>query len=180
MTGAKPPREPEHPSEGPRRGRPPGSVSLTPEIAERILELIRGGTWDYVAAEAAGISDRTFYEWIQRGEGEHPTRPRTRKLQRFAEGVRRAKAEARAAGEIRLFRENPGRWLSYVARTKPGREGWTHPPETERAADPGHELEALIRGLEAQERDELRPEDRPWDGASADPADPTDPEEEPR
>src|SRR5207249_6079969 len=134
MTGAKPPREPEHPSEGPRRGRPPGSVSLTPEIAEQILELIRAGVWDYVAAEAAGISDRTFYEWIQRGEGEHPTRPRTRKLQRFAEGVRRAKAEARAAGEIRLHRENPGRWLSYVARSRPGREGWTHPPETDAPA----------------------------------------------
>jgi hypothetical protein len=130
-----------------RRGRPLGSVSLTPEIRERLLELIRGGTYDYIAAEAVGISARTFREWIQRGEGEHPTRPASRKLKALAKDVRRAKAEARAAAEIRVFRDNASRWLSYQGRTKPGREGWTHPPETQ--ADQGSaRLEELIRELE--------------------------------
>lgn len=134
-----------------RRGRPRGSVSLTPEIQERLLELIRGGTYDYIAAEAVGISERTFREWIQRGDGEHPTRPPTRKLRAFAREVRRAKAEVRAAAEIRVFRDNASRWLSYQARTKPGREGWTHPPETQVAAEGAARLEALISELEDED-----------------------------
>lgn len=134
-----------------RRGRPPGSVSLTPEIQERILELIRGGTYDYIAAEAVGISERTFHEWIQRGEGKHPTRPATRRLKVFATEVRRAKAEARVAAEIRVYRDDASRWLSYQGRTKPGREGWTHPPETQVSSDAGRELEALILALEDEE-----------------------------
>jgi hypothetical protein len=134
-----------------RRGRPAGSVSLTPEIQQRLLELIRGGTYDYIAAEAVGISERTFREWIQRGDGEHPTRPPTRKLKAFAREVRRAKAEVRAAAEIRVFRDNASRWLSYQARTKPGREGWTHPPETQMVAEGAAQLEALIRELEDED-----------------------------
>jgi hypothetical protein len=150
------PISPDQPTPSPppperRRGRPAGSVSLTPEIRERIVEMIRGGTFDYIAAEAVGISQRTLREWIQRGEGEHPTRPPTRKLRAFATEVRRAKAEARAAAEIRVFRDNAPRWLSYQGRSKPGREGWTHPPETQVAAEGAAQLEALIRELEDQD-----------------------------
>jgi hypothetical protein len=55
-----------------RRGRPPGSESLTTERYETILSYIRGGAFDYVAAEMAGISARTFRDWIARGEDTHP------------------------------------------------------------------------------------------------------------
>lgn len=151
MNDSIPTDEPSPKPPGRRRGRPAGSVSLTPEIQARIVEMIRGGTFDYIAAEAVGISQRTLREWIQRGEGEHPTRPPTRKLRAFATEVRRAKAEARAAAEIRVFRDNAPRWLSYQGRTKPGREGWTHPPETQVTAEGAGHLEALIRELEAED-----------------------------
>lgn len=119
-----------------RRGRPRGSVSLTNEIAQTILGYIRAGAFDYIAAEAAGVSDRTFREWIARGEG-RSARPSTDKLSAFAEDVRRAKAEARLAVEVRVYRENPALWLSRAARTKPEREGWT---ESKQAAGvPGEE-----------------------------------------
>ena len=41
-------------SQAPRKGRPPGSVSLTEERAQTILTYIRAGTFDHVAAGVVG------------------------------------------------------------------------------------------------------------------------------
>jgi hypothetical protein len=109
-------------------GRPKGSVSLTREIEEKILALIRAGGWGYAAAEAAGISARCFYEWLARGEG-RSTRGSTPKLTAFAKKVRRAEAEARVLAEAEVYRARPALWLSRRVRSKPGREGWTAPVE---------------------------------------------------
>ncbi len=113
----------------PRRnkgGRPKGSVSLTTEVEEKILALIRGGAWGYAAAEAAGVSARTYYEWLARGEG-RSARGSTPKLVAFAKRVRQAEAEARVLAEAEVYRTRPALWLSRRARSKPGREGWTAP-----------------------------------------------------
>lgn len=107
-------------------GRPKGSVSLTSEIEEKILALIRAGAWGYAAAEAAGISARCFYEWLSRGEG-RSARGSTPKLTAFARKVRQAEAEARVLAEADVYRSRPALWLSRRARSKPGREGWTVP-----------------------------------------------------
>jgi len=45
---------------------------LTPEIHQRVVAYITGGAFDYVAAQAAGISQRTFYNWLSRGERGEP------------------------------------------------------------------------------------------------------------
>jgi hypothetical protein len=111
-------------------GRPKGSVSLTSEIEETILGLIRRGAWGYGAAEAAGISSRTYYEWLARGEG-RSTRGSTPKLKAFARRIRQAEAEARVLAEADVFRTRPALWLSRRVRSKPGREGWTEPVEEE-------------------------------------------------
>ena len=110
-----------------RRGRPPGTVALTEEIAQKIVDYTKAGAFDYVAAEAAGISARTFRDWIARGEGTHPTRASTPKLRRFAQRVAQAKAEARTSAEVRVHRDQPASWLAHAARSKPDREGWTTP-----------------------------------------------------
>src|SRR6185503_18217756 len=101
-----------------------------------IVGLIRAGAFDYVAAEAAGFSARTFREWVERGEGTHPTRKATPKLRKFAEEVRRAKAQARALAETTVYREKPERWLARAAPTKPDREGWTNAPKPSEEVDP--------------------------------------------
>jgi len=43
-----------------RRGRPPGSVSLTSETEQTIIAFTRAGAFASAAAEAAGVSVRTF------------------------------------------------------------------------------------------------------------------------
>src|SRR5437870_5061513 len=83
-----------------RRGRPVGSIKLTSEDEAKILTFIEAGAADYIAAEAAGIDQRTFRDYMQRGTGTHPTRSSTPRLARLAKAVMEAKARARAAREI--------------------------------------------------------------------------------
>jgi hypothetical protein len=131
-----------------RRGRPVGSVSLTREREEKILGLIRGGVFDHVAAEAAGISPRTLRDLVARGEG-RSSRPSTPKLRAFAKEYRKAKAEARALAEARAYRDHLLFWLSHAARSTEEREGWTEPPEgsTRGSAPSPEELRDLITGV---------------------------------
>jgi len=101
-------------------------VGLTTDVADTIVSYIRAGAFDFVAAEAAGISERTFRDWMARGEGRGP-RAGTPELRAFAAKVRQARAEARIGAETRVFRDRPTYWLARVARTKTEREGWDEP-----------------------------------------------------
>ena len=113
-----------------KTGRPLGSVKLTEQIVDTIVSYVRAGAFDHVAAEAAGISARTFRDWMARGEG-RGSRASTRKLRVFAERVREAQAEARAGAEIRVFQERPALWLRRAGRTEPDQDGWSEPRPTE-------------------------------------------------
>jgi hypothetical protein len=50
------------------RGRGRQTV-LTTALQNKICQFIRAGAYDYVAAEASGISRHAFFDWIRRGEG---------------------------------------------------------------------------------------------------------------
>lgn len=52
----------------PKRGRP---SKYDAEAAEKIIEAVASGAWEYVAAEWAGIAPRTLRDWKQAGK-EHP------------------------------------------------------------------------------------------------------------
>jgi hypothetical protein len=78
------------PSKGP--GRP---VKLTDEIQERICKALRGGNFRGPAAYWAGISPRTFRDWMLAGK-ENPDG----EMGNF----RRAVIEAEQAAEIRAVR----------------------------------------------------------------------------
>ncbi len=114
-----------------RQGRPVGTIKLTPDAEAVILTYIEAGAADYIAAEAAGIDQRTFRDYLQRGQGLHPKRASTPQLVRFAKAVMEAKARARAAREIQAAEHHVPFWLTHMARSKPGREGWTDPAEGE-------------------------------------------------
>lgn len=145
-----PPRPSVPPPQRPRRGRPPGSVSLTEEMARRIVDYIRAGAFAEAAARAAGVPDRTFRDWMARGEGTHPNRSATPKLRSFVKKVRRAQAEARVAAEVRVYREHPRYWLSRAARSTREAPGWTDPGPGEEVR-PGDSLEERVAELQAEE-----------------------------
>ena len=77
------------------------------------------GAWHYVAARAAGISVRTFYNWLQWG------REGKAKYAEFLQAVEVAEAEARAKAEGLVFENSPLEWLRVRAKTEPDRPGWT-------------------------------------------------------
>ena len=141
-----------------RRGRPPGSVSLTSETEQTIIAFTRAGAFASAAAEAAGVSVRTFHEWMARGEDRHPSRPSTPKLRAFAKAVRRAHAEARVAAEIRVYQDRPAHWLTYAARTKPDRDGWTKAPQgaEEEDAPKPRTLEDMMAELDKEDQRDAR------------------------
>ncbi len=99
-------------------GRP---TKLTPEVHRQVVAYFRAGSFEWVAAEAAGVSKSTFHRWLQRGATE--TRGA---YHAFAEEVRQAKAQARVAAETEVRRTNPVAWLRYgPGRERPDEPGWT-------------------------------------------------------
>lgn len=46
-----------------------------------------------MVAQWVGISETTFYEWIQIGEGRHPKRKQTPEHTEFAEGIKNAESD---------------------------------------------------------------------------------------
>ena len=101
-----------------KRGRPPGSVSLTAEKANEIILLLRGGASLRSAAQHSGIPLRTLQDWIARGEGKSATP----KLKAFTKDVRKAQAEARASAEVRVHEHQPATWLRIEAAALDGSE----------------------------------------------------------
>ncbi len=96
---------------------------LTEELTKLICGHIEAGTYDYIACEAVGISQSTFYEWLQDAE-----KPDASPLKvAFSESVQQAKAAARMKAEKRVLEEAPAVWLlKGSARERPGRPGWSN------------------------------------------------------
>jgi hypothetical protein len=96
---------------------------LTAELQRDICAFIRAGAYDYAAAEACGISRRTFFEWLERGERESK-RARVPVFVQFACAIRRAQAEARVSAEVTVKKIDPKWWLSRMHRERPDAPGW--------------------------------------------------------
>lgn len=146
---------PTEPKDAGDRGR------LTPQVKATILAYIKNGSFDHVAAQAAGISARTFREWMARGEG-RSVRPSNPELREFAEAVRKARAEARVIAEAEVHRAKPLSWLAHTAPSRDGEQGWSKQPTSiDLAVLSFEELQALILAAEtyalAHDPDKLIP-----------------------
>jgi len=109
---------------------PPPQI-LTIALQNEICAFIRQGGFPEAAAEAAGVPQATFRQWLARGEA-----PRAKALYRvFVAEVRKAAAQARVLAEMEAVKKNPLAWLKHG----PGREtadmaGWTLPVRPQLAA----------------------------------------------
>ena len=109
-------------------GRP---TKLTPEVQERIVQVIRAGNYAEVAAQCAGIGEATFYRWLQRAE-EEPSG----KYAEFREAIKKAEAEAHAeaVAQVRLAaRENWAAGMTWLERKYPSK--WGRFDRTEHSAE---------------------------------------------
>jgi transposase-like protein len=113
-----------------RVGRP---TKLTPEIQERIVELLKAGNYVETACAVVGIGRTTYYDWMKKAEES----TRANKYTRFHDAVRQAKAwsEARLVAMINkhaekiwqaaawmLERKYPERWGRNRKVSKPAKE----------------------------------------------------------
>jgi hypothetical protein len=105
--------------EGKLMARP---TKLTKEITERICLAIRAGNYAKVAAGMAGVSETTYYRWLELSE-----EPNAKKEYReFRESIERAEAEAEVAAVARIKQAaDNGTWqaASWLLERKHG-ERW--------------------------------------------------------
>ncbi len=123
---------------------------LTHELRTKIVTLVAGGAYAYVAAQAVGVHKATYFRWLEWGEaGREPYKG-------FRAAVMQAHAAFRAAKEVEVAKVDPKFWLTHVARDKPGEPGWSE--RTELTGPDGGPIqlddpyELLIRRLERIER----------------------------
>lgn len=101
-------------------------------MQEKICRYIRAGAYDWVSAQACGITPQTFYGWLRRGQkrADEPYRS-------FFVEVRTARAEARVLAEAEVRRDSPFNWLRYgPGRERPGEPGWTDSHDVNVSSDP--------------------------------------------
>ncbi len=96
-------------------------TKLNPQTQDRIVQAIRSGNYANVAARYAGIDEKTYYNWLQRGEREG-----SGIYFQFLQSVKKAEsdAEVQAVAEIRLAaRENWQAGMTWLERRFPDRWG---------------------------------------------------------
>lgn len=107
-------------------------MTQQPQRYKQIIEYIKLGTYDHVAAQACGVSPDSWYRWLRKGSSERDTIYR-----RFFLDVRRAQAHARVMAEITVKQQDPKYWL----RVGPGKtrfsegvplDGWNEEPSVVR------------------------------------------------
>jgi hypothetical protein len=108
------------------------AVRLTPLLRSQIVAGIRSGGFPHVAAEAWGLSQEMFKDWLRRGSGNKPREP----YASFAREVRDAEAQARLRAELAVFTDEPKVWLEHgPGRELQGRPGWTTAVKAAAAAE---------------------------------------------
>jgi len=72
-------------------------TKLTPETQEKICNALRAGNHAKVAAEFGGVSESTFYGWLNKGEAANRGIYR-----KFLESVKKAEADAETVRVARI------------------------------------------------------------------------------
>lgn len=85
---------------------------FTPEVVKKITDALRVGNTRKAAAEASGISESLFYEWIKKGEA-----ARNGPFLEFLEAVTRAEAECEVQN-VAIIKKAAAGWETRTVRTK--------------------------------------------------------------
>jgi hypothetical protein len=83
---------------------------LTPELQEKLLNLLRRGNYIETAAACVGIHKDTFYAWMKRGSRGD------KRFAAFVEAVHRAMAESEAMDLAIIQRASANQWQAAAWR----------------------------------------------------------------
>ena len=90
------------------KGRPD---DLTPEIHEKIVNLVRAGNYVETAAACVGIVKSTFYEWLKKG-----ARKEEEKYIDFSNAIYKAQAESEARDVLTVSKATDKHWQAAAWR----------------------------------------------------------------
>ncbi len=128
----------------------PRPSKLTPEVTDKIVAAIRAGNYAHVAADYAGISEPTFYRWLQKGKTETQG-----KFHDLYVAVRHAESEAEVRAVAIIQSHMADNWqaaMAYLSRRYPSR--WGLRQHLALDLNPREELAKLL-AVEPEEIDEL-------------------------
>ena len=115
-----------------KTGRP---TKLTDELQDALVEKLREGNYIETACALVGITDRTYYRWIERAEDEleRVAKNPRRRIQKseepfiqFRQAVKKARAEAESEAVTAIRQEGKKTWTAYawwLERSFPDRWG---------------------------------------------------------
>ncbi len=139
---------------------------LTPERLAQIVDDVRHGVYDKVAAERAGIHQVTFRFWMVRGQGIAEKRaeaalhgmeaPPPSLYEDFYVQVTAARSEARQLAERRVFETDPKFWLTHAAGVRDDWRPTQRKTAQERADEAKAKQEAEAARLKALREAEQR------------------------
>ena len=135
----------------PQQNRQP--TLLTPELSKRICSCILAGACGHAAAEACGISDIIYREWIRRGE-DADKREMTDVYATLATEVRHARANARIVAEIKTKAMDPKWWLPRMYRQDWGDSPTQLEVAGKESAPLGVTLEMVRQVLDATDKED--------------------------
>ena len=95
-------------------GRP---TKLTPALQTAIVQAVSLGVPVATAGNYAGVSKACLLEWLQRGQGTHPTRPPTRAYADFVDAIEKARAQDEVRRVARLEKAALGGEITYEKTT---------------------------------------------------------------
>ena len=95
-------------------GRP---TKLTPALLGMITQAVALGVPVVSAGGHAGVSRACLLEWLQRGQGTHPTRPATKAYAAFVEAIEKARAQDEVRRVARLEQAARGGEVTYEKTT---------------------------------------------------------------
>ena len=113
---------------------------LTPEVQEKVVSAIRAGNYANVSAEYAGISERTFYRWLQRGQ-----EAKSGRYRQFWLSVKKAESESEVRAVAIVQKHMDSNWqaaMTYLERKHPDR--WGRRDRLRVDINPREELEDLL------------------------------------
>jgi hypothetical protein len=126
-------------------GRP---TKLNDEVQEKIVSLVRAGNYPEVAAQAAGVAGRTYYEWMAKGEdGREP-------YAQFMQAVKEAQAAAESHA-VTIIRKAAldGSWQAaawFLERSKA--ERWRRKENVELTGKDGGPVKSQVVGDDQREQ----------------------------
>ena len=152
-------------------------TKLTPEVQKRICDAIRGGNFFEVACEWAGVDASTGYNWIQRGEGTHPSRRKTKQYVEFVDAIRAAEREAEVSLVVKWRQVDDWRAIAeFLSRRFP--ERWMPRQRQEVSGPDGGKLQhevvvyEVIKHLSGGHSEQPKPEPEPEEDSDRPPSGP--------